>query len=153
MQENQEREIQFPDHLVELAIKEPEVKDQIWVLISGGDKNKTISFKNMEEVSRILGLNLCEEEINSMLFWGKYANSKDFKKIENFWLEAQTSSSNLQEDGDDDSKVESDSGTSYNLESLRNIEINYAEFCEIFERNERSCKRRITKKIDLRNVK
>lgn len=152
MQEHEEKEIQFPTHLVELALQEQEVKDQIWVLISGGDKNKTISFSELEKLSEALGLNLCEEEINSMLFWGKYGNNKDFKKIQNSWLEIQTGSSNLQ-GSEHDSKVESDSEASSDLESLRNIEINYTDFCEIFARNERSCKRRIAKKIDLRNVK
>ncbi|OII71665.1 uncharacterized protein cubi_01279 [Cryptosporidium ubiquitum] len=152
MQEQQEPEIKFPNHIVELALQEQEIKDRIWVLITGGDKSKTISFKEMKELSEILCLNLCEEEINSALFWGKYGNSENFKKIQNAWLQVQTNSSNSQED-DDDSKVESDSTNSYSKESLKNIELSYTDFCDIFERNERSCKRRLTKKIDLRNVK
>lgn len=152
MQEQQEKEINFPNYIVELAMQETEIKDQIWVLITGGDKNKTISFKEMEKLSDYLGLNLCEEEINSVLFWGKYNNNKDFKKIQDAWLEVQTNSYNPQGD-DNDSKVELDSETSYNKESLRNIEISYADFCQIFEKNEKSCKRRLTKKIDLKKMK
>lgn len=144
--------MEFPSQVVELAMQESGVKDQIWVLMTGGGKDKTISFKEMEELSGILGLNLCEEEIKSVLFWGKYIRNKNFKKIQSLWLDLQTDSSNAQEDGED-SKAESESEISFSKESLKDIEVSYEDFCEIFERNERMCKRRIAKRIDLRNVK
>lgn len=144
--------MEFPSHVVELAMKESGVRDQVWVLITGGDKNKTISYKEMEEISGILGLNLCEEEIKSVLFWGKYGSSKNFKRIQSLWLDLQTGLSSAQEDCED-SKAEPDLEVSFSKESLKDIEISYKDFCDIFERNERSCKRRIAKRIDLRNVK
>ncbi|KAJ1605127.1 hypothetical protein OJ253_3316 [Cryptosporidium canis] len=143
---------EVPEHLVELAQRESAVMDQVWVLLSGGDKGGRISYKEIERFSGILGLNLCEEEIKSMLFWGKYSRSKDFKKIQDAWLDVETGSSGSQE-GIGDSKAESDLGTQVDKESLKDIEINYAEFCEIFKRNERDRKRRMTEKIDLSNVK
>ncbi|KAF7456201.1 hypothetical protein HWI79_3246 [Cryptosporidium felis] len=143
--ENEMGKDSFPKDLVRLAMQEQEMKDKIWTLITGGDKNKTISRKEIAEISEIFGLNLCQSEIDSVLFWGKYGSDRRFKKIEKEWLEVQV--------GLPDSKVGSSQENLVDKRALEEIELSYADFCNIFERNERNCKRRVARKIDVSKLK
>ncbi|KAH8741740.1 hypothetical protein FG386_001314 [Cryptosporidium ryanae] len=147
----------FSDELVELARKEKDVKDRIWVLITGGnDKNIRISKGDLEKLNKILGFKLETKEIDTILFWGKHGYKKEFKQIQGDWLDKYTENNTKAEnrDGKNHSEsLETKANTEFTVEqSILNIDLGYDEFCDLFDRCERNNKKRISKRVNISNI-
>ncbi|KAK6588312.1 hypothetical protein RS030_6735 [Cryptosporidium xiaoi] len=146
----------FSEEIIELARKEKETKDKIWVLITGSsDKNNRISRKDLEKLNETLEFKLVTKEIDTILFWGKHGHKKDFKTIQSNWLDLYTAKGVDTERNNEEYDKYSEINKDNNIleSSLLEIDLGYNEFCELFDRNEKNNKRRISKRIDISNFK